>query len=132
MRTWRTRRERVGPREVKDEGRELEEFGAQLQSLEDVGDGDKGLGNSARTWRALRVSRTGQGLGSAKRTLRVLKITKIPRGRVENLWRNSQRNSKRNTKSATRRNSKMLQKMALLLLLPQPWTDPKILGKRIL
>ena len=33
----------AGPQEVEDKGGELEELGAKLQSLEDVGDGDEEL-----------------------------------------------------------------------------------------
>ena len=49
-----------------------------------------------------------------------------------NSKRNSDRNSKRNSKRNTKKNTKMLQRMAVLLLLPQPRPRSNILWKRIL
>ena len=45
---------------------------------------------------------------------------------------NSKRNWKRNSKRNSKKSAKKLQKMALLLLLPQPRPGSNILWKRIL
>ena len=47
--------------EVKEKEGELEELGALLQILEDVGDGDEDLGSLVRSCRALKVLQTEQG-----------------------------------------------------------------------
>ena len=63
-----TRREPAEPQGDTDGMRNLE-HGAKLQGLKDVSNGDKELGNSARTCGALRVLLTGQGTWSTEEIL---------------------------------------------------------------
>ena len=109
-----------GLREVEDKVGNLRNSAQSCRALRMWATETRDLRSLARTFRDLRASQTDKDLGDTKRTWRVSRITKMPRGPWWGTRGEHREELVEEHKGATRRDSKMLQKVAPLLLLPQP------------